>query len=174
MLNDPSTEEWNIAMAKPGGEGGCEATVVGHLDQTTYDGKYFPFIKDTNQVDYPYQSRYFDEQEKKEGFYKARQLFDDEGLIHQVFRNFGNNRSVPKGRTEKELWHRALTIPFREVETIKYNPVTKLLCGMYAWGRMPMNMQISETFKIDKKQLEKRHESHAPHKQTLSIRKSIP
>ena len=138
-------------MAKSGGEGGCEAIVVGNLDHTSYDGKFFPFIKDTNQVDYPYHSRYFDEQEQKEGIYKARQLFDDVGLIHQVFRKFGNNRTVPKGRAEKELWHRALTIPFREEEKMEYNPIPKLLSGMYEWGKMPMNMQISETFKVDKK-----------------------
>ena len=108
-------------------------------------------IKDIHQIDYAFNSRYYAEQEKKEGQYKAHLLFNCEGAMHQVFRSAGNNRSVPKGRTEKELWHRALTVQLRESEQLVYNPITQLLQNMYSWGRMPMQMQVSETFKINKK-----------------------
>jgi hypothetical protein len=155
VLNDPSIEEWNEAMEKTGGEGGCEATIIGRMDQTEYDGKKFTLIDETSQVDYPFKSRNFDEQERKEGLYKAHLLFHDEGTMHQVFRKFGNNRSVPKGRAKKELWHRALTVQLREAERIHYNSVSQLMLNMYTWGKMPMHMQINETFKIDKKNARK-------------------
>ena len=38
---DPSTQEWLTAMQKPGGEGGCLATMVDtNPDGTPYDRKY--------------------------------------------------------------------------------------------------------------------------------------
>ena len=65
-------------MKKTGGEGGCEATIIGKIEQEDYDGKSFPLIKETHQVDYPLNSRYYDEQEKKKGQYKAHILFNGE------------------------------------------------------------------------------------------------
>ena len=37
-LNDPSVDEWNNALMKSGGEGGCKAEVIGKYKEDEHNG----------------------------------------------------------------------------------------------------------------------------------------
>ena len=46
VLDDPSIDEWNRALMKSGGEGGCKAEVIGKYKEDEYNGIELNFMKE--------------------------------------------------------------------------------------------------------------------------------